>query len=204
MTFLLSLSRGIDWLTTAFGKVMYWLTLFMVLIGGFNVIARYAYGPISRAFGDDFAQQLSSNVYLELQTYAYNLVFLLGAAFVLNQNAHVRVDIIFTQLGPKARAWVDVLGTAFFLIPFSLMGIYFSQSYIARSWRQLEMSPNPGGLPRYPIKTIILIAFALLIVQGISEIIKNVAFIRGRTDSKSVHDAKAAPPEQVTKQVEVL
>ena len=183
---------------------MYWLTLFMVLIGGFNVIARYAYDPIARAFGDTFAQQLSSNVYLELQTYAYNLVFLLGAAFVLNQNAHVRVDIVFTQLGPKARAWVDVLGTTLFLIPFALMGIYFSQSYIARSWRQLEVSPNPGGLPRYPIKTVILIAFALLIVQGISEIIKNAAFIRGRTDSKSVHDSKTAPPEKITEQVEVL
>lgn len=176
----------------------------MVLIGGFNVIARYAYDPIARAFGDDFAQRLSSNVYLELQTYAYNLVFLLGAAFVLNQNAHVRVDIVFTQLGPKARAWVDVLGTALFLIPFALMGIYFSQSYVARSWRQLEVSPNPGGLPRYPIKTIILIAFALLIVQGVSEIIKNAAFIRGRTDSKSVHDNKTAPPEKITEQVEVL
>ncbi len=183
---------------------MYWLTLFMVLIGAFNVITRYAYDFIARTFGDSVAQQLSSNVYLELQTYAYNLIFLLGAAYVLNQNAHVRVDILFTQFSPKVRAWVDVLGGVLFLIPFSIMGIYFSQSYVARSWRQLEMSPNPGGLPRYPIKTVIIIAFALLILQGVSEIIKNVAFIRGREDSGSIHDQKTAPKERVVEQVEVL
>ncbi len=186
MKILLGVARAIDGFSTAIGKCMWWLTLAMVLIGAYNVITRY--------LGQYLGVQLSANVYLELQTYAFDLVFLLGAAYVLRADAHVRVDIIYSRLGARARAWIDIFGTFAFLIPFCLMGLYFSVGYVERSWATLEQSPNPGGLPRYPIKTVILIAFAMLIAQGLSEVIKNVAFLRrmpGYSDPEA-HEAHRA------------
>lgn len=187
MKFFLSVARGIDGFTTLVGKLMWWLTLFMVLVGAYNVITRYAYGVIQSVLGDAIAEKLSGNVYLELQTYSYDLVFLLGAAFVLHADGHVRVDIIYSNLRARAKATIDIIGTWLFLVPFSAMGIYFSHRYVAASWRSMEISPNPGGLARYPLKTVIIIAFALLIAQGISETIKNVAFLRGDPRSGSIH-----------------
>ncbi len=170
MKILLGVARAIDGFSTAIGKCMWWLTVAMVLIGAYNVITRY--------LGQYLGVQLSANIYLELQTYAFDLIFLLGAAYVLRADAHVRVDIIYSRLSARARAWVDIFGTFAFLIPFCLLGLYFSLGYVERSWETLEQSPNPGGLPRYPIKAVILIAFAMLILQGLSEVIKNVAFLR--------------------------
>ena len=198
MKFFLALSKGIDDATTSLGKIMWWLTLFMVLVGFINVVGRYGFGFISGIFGQNVASAISGNVYLELQTYAYDLVFLLGAAYVLRTDAHVRVDILFTQFSNKVRAWIDIFGTLVFLIPFAVMGIWFSQSYVTRSWTNLEISPNPGGLARYPLKTVIIIAFALLIVQGISELIKNVAFLSGHPNSRSIHAQEPKSPMAAT------
>lgn len=193
MNLLLGLSRSIDWVTTKLGQAMWWVSLFMVLIGAFNVVTRYAFGLIQRTFGTDVAQALSGNRYLSLQTFAYDLVFMVGAAYVLSSDAHVRVDIVFSSLSKKARAWIDVFGSLFFLIPFSIMGILFSQSYVARSWASQEASSDPGGIPLYIVKTLIPILFYLLIVQGVSEIIKNIAFISGHPNSGSVHAIEDAP-----------
>ncbi len=198
MNFFLAMAKGIDAVTALIGRIMWWLTLFMVLVGFYNVVTRYAYGPIRWAFGDAIAERLSGNVYLELQTYSYDLVFLLGAAFVLHADGHVRVDIIYTALRPRVKAIIDIVGTWIFLVPFSAMGIYFSHSYVASSWRSHETSPNPGGLLRYPLKTVIVIAFALLIAQGISETIKNAAFLAGRRSSGSIHEPPPEAPEGVT------
>lgn len=187
MNVLLGLSRGIDWLTTKIGQVMWWLTLAMVLIGFFNVVTRY----VGRTLG----VSLGGTLYIALQTDAYNLVFLLGAAYVFRSDAHVRVDIIYSTLSRRARAAIDIFGTLFFLFPFCYMGIYFSRSYVANSWRQHEINRNAGNLPVYPIKTVIIIAFALLILQGVSEIIKNIAFLSGRPDSRSIHAVEPAGPE---------
>lgn len=187
MKFLLAMARGIDAFTTSVGKVMWWLTLFMVLVGVYNVLTRYGYSVVAAVFGRAIAEKASGNTYLELQTYSYDLVFLLGAAYVLRSDGHVRVDVIFSNLKPHVKAWIDILATVLFLFPFSLMGIYFSHHYVASSWRSLEMSPNPGGLARYPIKTVIVIAFALLIAQGISEIVKNAAYLSGHEGSGSTY-----------------
>ncbi len=189
MDILLRISRTIDAFSTAVGKIMWWLTALMVLIGAYNVITRY--------LGQYLGVQLSANVYLEMQTYAYDLVFLLGAAYVLKSDAHVRVDIIYTKLSARAKAWIDIFGTLVFLIPFCALGIWFSLGYVERSWAVLEQSPNPGGLPRYPIKTVIVIAFAMLILQGLSEIIKKAAFLAGREPAGS-------PEHRVTDETEAL
>lgn len=92
---------------------------------------------------------------------------------------------------------IDIFGILFFLFPFSYMGIYFSRSYVANSWRQGEVNRNAGNIPVYPIKTMIIVAFVLLILQGISELIKNVAFLQGRADSRSIHAVEPEGPEPV-------
>lgn len=184
MTILLGLARAIDALSIALGKLMWGLTIAMVLVGAYNVITRY--------LGEYLGMQLSANVYLEMQTYAFDLIFLLGAAYVLRADAHVRVDIIYSRLSARARAWVDIVGTFAFLIPFCIFGLYFCYGYVERSWSYLEQSPNPGGLPRYPIKTVMLACFAMLILQGLSEVIKNIAFLQGRPGYGQVPDAEPA------------
>lgn len=192
MTFLLAISRGIDASTVLLGRVAWWASLLMVLVGAENVIARYGYGFISRTFGDDVAGMLSNNTYFEMQTLLYNVVFLLGAAYVFQVDGHVRVDILFSRLSARSRAMVDVAGVALFLWPFSVLAIYFSHRYVSSSWAIGEVSPNAGGLARYPIKTLIVVAFSLLVVQGASQVIKHVAFLRGRPDSRSIYAAEAA------------
>lgn len=198
MPFLLAIARGIDAVTTLLGRVTWWASLALVLIGVQNVVARYGYQHIRRAFGDDVAAALSNNTFLELQTLLYNVIFLIGAAYVLRVDGHVRVDILFSRLRRRTRAWIDIIGTFVLLFPFTWMGTTFAQTYVARSWAQLEVSPNPGGLARYPIKTLIVVAFALLAVQGLSQVIKNVAFLRGIPGSGSPHEgedeAAQAPP----------
>lgn len=192
MTFLLSVSRGIDAVTQLLGRVAWWMSLAMVLLGAENVIARYGYGFIYRTFGEDVARALSNNTYFELQTLAYNIVFLIGAAYVFQVDGHVRVDILFSRLRARSRAWIDIVGIVLFLWPFCVLTIYFSERYVANSWRALEISPNAGGLARYPIKTLIVVAFALLMVQGLSQLIKHAAYLRGRPDSRSIYATEAS------------
>ena len=179
MKFLLAVSRGIDAVTTVVGRVAWWMTLLMILIGLLNVVTRY----VGRSLG----MSLGGTQYIVLQTYAYDFVFLMAAAYVFRLDAHVRVDIVFSSLSQRAKAIVDVLGILLFLFPFAYLGLHFTQRYVATSWRQMEINLSAGGVPVYPAKTLILVAFALLIVQGVSELIKNAAFLTGHTSSGSVH-----------------
>ncbi|MDB9314165.1 TRAP transporter small permease subunit [Spirulina sp. CS-785/01] len=167
---LLKLSRIIDTLNDWVGRITYWFVLVMVAIGVWNVIGRY----IGRWLG----QNLTSNALIETQWYLFAIIFLLGASYTLKQQGHVRVDVFYKNWNRKRKAWINLLGTILFLIPFCLMILYFSWETIYNSWKILEMSPDPGGLPRYPIKSMILVSFVLLILQGISEIIKNIAIIK--------------------------
>ena len=168
---LLSLAQGIDWGIAWIGRLTAWLALAMLAIGGWNVVGRYV--------GKLIGQNLASNSLLEAQWYLFDLIFLLGAAYTLQKNDHVRVDILYKSLGDRQRAWVNFLGTLLFLLPFCGLVIFYSWGSVVNSWQIWEMSPDPGGLPRYPIKTMILVSFFLLILQGFSEAIKNWAIIRG-------------------------
>ncbi len=170
MQWLLKLSRGIDRLNDTIGSGIYWLCFAMVLVAAFNSIVRYG----GRFVGVDW----SSNAYLEAQWYLFSIVFLLGAAYTLRHDGHVRVDVIFGRLTPKKQAWIDLAGTVLFLIPFCALMIWVSVPTVADSWSVMEMSPDPGGLPRYPIKTLIPLAFVLLTLQALSMIIRCVATIR--------------------------
>lgn len=171
---LIAISRGIDKFMEVFGKIVMILVPIVVLVGVWNVATRY----IGRAIG----QILGSNFYIELQWYIFSLIFLLAAAYNLKHNEHVRVDVLYGKWGPRQKAWVNLLGALLILIPFCALLIYFSWPSIINSWRIGELSPDPGGLPRYPIKTMIIVSAALLILQAISEAIKNLAFLRGALD----------------------
>jgi len=177
-------ARRIDHFSEWSGRVLYWLTLGMVGIGAFNAIARY----LDRYTG----LGLSSNMWIELQWYLFSLVFLLGAAYTLKDDAHVRVDVLYTQLSRKGKAWVNLLGTVLFLMPFCAVILWMSIPFVSNSWAILEMSPDPGGLPRYPIKTVIPLALVLLMVQGASILIREVAVLRG-ADLGDVYDEDARP-----------
>ncbi|WP_204104968.1 MULTISPECIES: TRAP transporter small permease subunit [Spirulina sp. CCY15215] len=168
----LRISRAIDRLNTWIGQLTYGLVLIMVIVGVWNVIAT----NLGRFFG----QSLTSNAFLEIQWYLFAIIFLLGAPYTLLQNGHVRVDIFYKDWSRKRKAWVNFLGALLLLLPFSLLGIYFSYGTVINSWKILEMSPDPSGLPRYPIKSMIIVCFILLILQGISEAIKNWAIIQER------------------------
>jgi len=170
MAALRRLSNMIDAVNGFIGRVLAWVAVVLVALGVINVVGRY--------LGAHLGMQLSSNAVLEAQTQAFNLIFLLGAAWLLMRGGHIRVDILHSRFGPRLREWVDLVGHVLILIPFSLTMMWLSWDYVMRSWARLEVSPNPGGLPLYPIKTVILLAFGLLALQGISEIIKRVDALR--------------------------
>lgn len=181
MTTWLRIAHLIDRLNERIGRLVYWLTLFMVLIGSFNALVRY----VDRFTG----LGLSSNTYIELQWYMYSLVFLLAAAYTLRHNAHVRVDVLFMRVGPRGRAWINLMGTLTFLLPFCVFVMWTSWPTVSNSWAVLEMSPDPGGLPRYPIKTAIPIAFFLLFLQGVSMAVKQIALLRGLVTEAELVDS---------------
>lgn len=171
MRALLRAAGWVDWLNDRIGRAVGWLAALLVIVGVVNVVGRYA--------GSFLGMQLSSNSLLEAQTYIYSLIFLLGAAHLLRREGHIRVDIVYAARTARTRVWIDIVGTLVLLLPFCGLGLFLSLDYTAQSWADLERSPNPGGLPRYPIKTIIPVAFGLLFLQGLSELVKRVAWLRG-------------------------
>lgn len=166
MKALLSLSRAIDALNGKVGRAAYWLVLAAVLVSTGNAVSRKALG-------------MSSNAWLELQWYLFSAVFLLCAGYTLLKDGHVRIDVLAGRLSPRAMAWVDVFGTLFFLLPMAGIFIYLSIPIVLRTFAQGEMSASAGGLPLWPARLLVPIGFSLLALQGVSEFIKRVAFLRG-------------------------
>lgn len=167
----MKLSRGIDAINERIGRAVRWLVLAMVLIGAFNAVARY--------LGRWIGLNLSSNAYLEAQWYLFSLVFLLGAAYTLKHDGHVRVDVLYGRLSKRGQAWIDLIGTVVFLMPFCVFCLWVSWPTVHNSWIVREGSADPGGLPRYPIKSMILVAFVLLLAQGVAEAARRIALLRG-------------------------
>ena len=161
---------AVDRMNDAIGTAIAWLSLFMVLFGAYNAVARWA----TRIVGFN----LSSNAFNELQWYAFSTIFLLGAAWGLRHDVHVRVDVVYSRLSARARAWIDLLGSLLFLLPFCVMMLWVSWPPVMRSFLIREVSPDPGGLPRWPIKALLLVSFALLFVQGLAIAVRQVDVIR--------------------------
>lgn len=161
---LLQLSRWIDRLNEGIGRLTRLLLPLMILLGVWNALGRY----LGRFVGEN----LSSNTLIEGQWYLFSLVFLLGAAYTLKHNGHVRVDAFYNSWPPRRQALINFVGS-FVLILFCLLMIYFAWGPVLNSWLAGEISNDPGGLARYPIKTMIIVCFVLLGLQGISEAIKS-------------------------------
>lgn len=166
MKALLRLSHYIDALNDRIAVVAAYFVLLACLVSGANATIRYA---LSRG----------SNAWLELQWYMFAGIVMFGTAKVLRVNEHVRVDIIYGGRSPRTKATIDLLGLALFLVPTSLLMIYLSWPFVLDSYVSREMSSNSGGLIRWPFKVILPFGFALLALQGLAEIIKRVAYLRG-------------------------
>jgi TRAP-type mannitol/chloroaromatic compound transport system permease small subunit len=185
---LLRVSQAIDAVIEAIGRLLPYLVLIMIGAGFYNVVARYV--------GRALRVQLTSNTAIELQWYLYSILFFLGFAYILKHNINVRVDFFYARWPPKRRALVDFIGTLLIIIPFCILGIVVTINPVLSSWGRLpggrwgvwEMSPDPGGLPRAPIKTMIIVAFVLLLAQAISQLIKYAAILG---EKLSAHEAEA-------------
>jgi len=164
MNALLGLSRSIDRFTAFIGKAVSWLVLASVLVSAGNAVIRKAF-------------DMSSNAWLELQWYLFGAVFMLAAAWTLQKNEHVRIDIVSNQLPRRTRDWIDFLGHLFVLLPFSGLMVWLLVPYVARSYEGHEMSGNAGGLIIWPAKALLLAGFALLFLQGVSELIKKAGVL---------------------------
>ena len=166
MNALLALSRAIDAFTERVGSIVYWLILIVVLISAANATVRKAFN-------------YSSNAFLEIQWYLFSVIFLFGAGYTLLRNEHVRIDIIAGRLSARAQNWIDVIGIVLFLMPMSFIIMWLSWPIFVDAWVRNEVSTNAGGLIVWPARIMIPIGFALLILQGISELIKRIAYLRG-------------------------
>ncbi|HYD98085.1 MAG TPA: TRAP transporter small permease subunit [Alphaproteobacteria bacterium] len=166
MSLLLGLSRLIDGLNTIVGRTVYWLILVAVVISAGNAVIRYAFN-------------MSSNAWLEAQWYLFSAVFLLAAGYTLLRNEHIRIDIVTGRFSPRVQAWIDIFGTLVFLLPVTLYIMVLAWPMFQLSYVGNEMSNNAGGLLRWPVKLLVPVGFALLSLQGLSELIKRVAFLKG-------------------------
>jgi TRAP-type mannitol/chloroaromatic compound transport system permease small subunit len=166
---LLKFSRTVDKFNTRLGQIMAWGVLAAILVSAVNATVRKVLNT-------------SSNSWLELQWVLFGVVFLLCSAWTLLSNEHIRIDIVNSMLSKRTRNWIDVIGHLFFLIPVTVILAYLGWPFFWRSLMQNEQSSNAGGLPVYPAKLLIPLAFTFLLLQGISELIKRIAIIRGEME----------------------
>jgi TRAP-type mannitol/chloroaromatic compound transport system permease small subunit len=162
---LIALSRGIDAVSAFIGRSVIWLILAAVLVSAGNAVVRKAF-------------DMSSNAWLELQWYLFGAVFMLAAAYTLQRNEHIRIDILSSRLSKQTRDLIDIAGHSLMLIPFTALMVYLCWPFFFGAYRSGEMSGSAGGLIIWPARSFILLGFVLLFAQGISELIKRIAVIR--------------------------
>ena len=166
MAALLAFSRGIDWMNTRFGYVAEWCIVIACAASAGTAMLRYGLN-------------LSSNAWIEAQWYCFAAAVMLGASYTLLRNEHVRVDLVYGTLGYRARLWVDVFGIVVFLLPAMALLAWMTWPFFVESWVRGEGSANPGGLLRWPAKLLLPVGFALITLQGLSELAKRAALLAG-------------------------
>jgi TRAP-type mannitol/chloroaromatic compound transport system permease small subunit len=176
---LLALSAAIDKINAKLASIANWLVLLACLVSAANAMIRYAF-------------DMGSNAWLELQWYMFAVMVMFGASYTLQRNEHVRVDILYIAYGERGQHWCDLLGTVLFLIPVCAMLAFLSWPFFAQSYATGEVSGNAGGLIRWPIKFVLPLGFALLVLQGVSEAIKKAAFLAGYR----VEESRYVRPDQ--------
>lgn len=192
MDALIKLSRGIDAINEKFGAIATYFVLFACLLSAANAAIRYGLDGLlrlSHAVPElGFIQHMltwygaNANAFLEAQWYLFTGIVLLGGPLTLKLNEHVRVDLLYGFASPRARIFIDIFGTIFFLLPICLILIYFTWPWFLDSWRIQEYSSNAGGLIRWPVKLLLPVGFFLMALQGISELIKRIAALLGRAE----------------------
>ncbi len=166
MSILLKLSGLIDATNESIGKLVSWLILAMALVSSGNALFRYVF-------------KSSSNGWFELQWYLFSAVFLLCAGYTLLKNEHIRIDVVLSRFSKRTQAWVDVFGFIVFLFPMAILILILSWPIFMNAYTHHEMSSDVGGLIRWPAKLLIPVGFFLLTLQGVSELIKRIAFLMG-------------------------
>jgi len=185
---LLAFSRAVDALNERVGKAVIWLILIVVVISAGNAVVRYAI-------------DWSSNALLEVQWYLFSAIFLLAAGYVLKRNEHIRIDIIAGRLSARAQNWIDVFGFLVFMLPFTLLTLWLSWPVFTLAWTSGEMSANPGGLIRWPVRLLMPVGFFLLLLQGLSELIKRFAFLQGVIPNPLVKEKKLSAEEELAEEI---
>ena len=188
MSSLLSLSRLIDRASDRIGHIVYWLVLATVLISAANAVVRKAFN-------------YSSNAYLEIQWYLFSAIFLLLAGYTLLRNDHVRIDVLAGRFSKRVQTWIDILGTLFFLMPMAILIMWLSWPVFVDAYEHHEISTNAGGLIIWPARLIVPIGFALLVLQGISELIKRIAFLRGLIPDPTEKPHEKTAEEELAEQI---
>ncbi len=184
MSFFLSLSKSIDALNERIGLGISWVLLAAVLICAGNALVRYSLN-------------ISSNAWLEIQWYLFGAIFLLASSYTLKRNEHVRIDVVVGRFTKRTQVWIDIFGFLLFLLPATLLILYFAVPFAMESIRSQEMSSNAGGLIVWPAKLLIPVGFLMLTLQGISELIKRIGFLRGQVDASAFEKQQATPQEEI-------
>lgn len=166
MRALLKFSQAVDWLNAQIGKYVIWLIFAATAISALNAIVRKVFDT-------------SSNAFLEAQWYLFAWSFLAAAGYTLLHREHVRIDVVNSRMSKRVQVWIDIIGFAFFLTPLCLLVLSLSLPLVVQMYQTSEMSGNPGGLIRWPVWVALPVGFTLLMLQGWSELIKRIAFLRG-------------------------
>lgn len=184
MSYFLSLSKYIDALNEKIGLTISWALLAAVLICSGNALIRYTLNT-------------SSNAWLEIQWYLFSAIFLLASAYTLRRNEHVRIDVIVGRFSKRTQVWIDLFGFLFFLLPATLLILYFAVPFAFESIRNQEVSSNAGGLIVWPAKLLIPLGFLLLTLQGISELIKRAGYLLGKVEASAFEKQVVTPTEEI-------
>jgi TRAP-type mannitol/chloroaromatic compound transport system permease small subunit len=184
MSFFISLSKCIDAINEKIGQTISWALLAAVLICSGNAIVRYLLNT-------------SSNAWLEIQWYLFGAIFLLASSYTLRRNEHVRIDVIVGKFSQRTQVWIDLFGFLLFLLPATLLILYFAVPFAFQSIRNQEVSSNAGGLIVWPAKALIPVGFFLLSLQGLSELIKRVGYLMGKVDARVFEKHALTPEEEI-------
>jgi TRAP-type mannitol/chloroaromatic compound transport system permease small subunit len=188
---LLKFSKAVDWLNTQIGKYVIWLILGSTVISAVNAAVRKIFN-------------VSSNAYLEVQWYLFAAAFLLASAYTLLNGEHVKIDVIYSRWSKRAQTWIDVFGFAFFLLPFCATILWFGIPFFLKGYHSGEVSSNAGGLILWPVYAMMPLGFALLLLQGLSELIKRVAFLMGLIEDPTHKKVEKTAEEALAEAIQKL
>jgi len=185
---LLKFSKLVDWLNTQIGKYVIWLILGSTVISGVNAVVRKAFN-------------MSSNAFLEVQWYLFAASFLIAAGYTLLNGEHVKIDVISGHLSKRAQIWIDVFGFTVFLLPMCLTILWYGTPFFIKGLYSGEMSSNAGGLIRWPVYAMLPLGFGLLLLQGVSELIKRVAFLQGLIEDPTHKKVEKTAEEELAEAI---